>query len=698
MHSTQKNITKQKPTINSNVVCKKYLRYPDESGARQIEGGLRLNGRYKQSFKEKPLITVVTVVYNNEETLERCIKSVLEQTYDNIEYIMIDGGSSDATLDIIKKYEDAIDYFISEPDKGIYYAMNKGLSLASGDYTGILNSDDLYLKNAVKVSINQIMADNSDGSVGIANMYKSNGELLWKYPNSPFDDTAYLKRNPCNHQTLFLSKEAYNIIGLFDTSLKYAADTNSEYLIIKNNLNISRIQDTIVDAYFEGGATEQNYLESEKEAYIVASRFTGLSPDEHKIIADFLFKSVKPVKTDFFDNLFKKHDFSLKQFSILFKECYQANLLGTREGTEHESILASVIIPAFNAESYISRCLDSIRNQTHKNIEIIVVNDASTDNTKNIVEEYIQKDSRITCIDQVENSGVLQARMTGIKKAKGEYIYSVDADDYVMLDLIKDTIAQALEHNADIVQFPMKFSGNDRKYNSNWTVKKYKEYTKKDFFVKNSNTWTIMFQKELGNVLYKLIGDCSVNYHDDYIISIILSAFYKKVRYIDTAYYVYCDSEISMTREYSDNALLNYIRDTLIFTRLMKNLIPIIFPKKHTYYLNIVLSDRMRLMKNQLNLYTKKQNNINMNDLYKNTDENKIFIMSSMLHDVMQMPDVKTVSRSLDHNQQDNRWYRFDQMSYKRKIWTITKVSSKKIKIYWLLQPIAEQLKKLLGK
>ncbi len=85
-----------------------------------------------------------------------------------------------------------------------------------------------------------------------------------------------------------------------------------------------------------------------------------------------------------------------------------------------ESIMVSVVIPAFNVEDDIARCLDSVINQTYKNIEIIIVNDASTDNTRSIIEEYIKRDSRIVCIDKKENAGLLQARMTGIGKAKGK--------------------------------------------------------------------------------------------------------------------------------------------------------------------------------------------------------------------------------------------------------------------------------------
>ena len=89
-----------------------------------------------------PLITIITVSYNAVKTIEDTIVSVLGQTYNNIEYIIIDGGSTDGTLDIIKKYQDKITYWVSEPDKGIYDAMNKGIAKANGELIGIINSDD----------------------------------------------------------------------------------------------------------------------------------------------------------------------------------------------------------------------------------------------------------------------------------------------------------------------------------------------------------------------------------------------------------------------------------------------------------------------------------------------------------------------------------------------------------------------------
>ena len=110
-----------------------------------LQGGLRAKGYKKNSWPNKPIISVIIVVYNRVHVLEDCILSVLRQKYDNVELIIIDGGSSDGTLDIIRKYDSCIDYWVSEKDNGIYFAMNKGVELASGDWLYFLGSDDVML-------------------------------------------------------------------------------------------------------------------------------------------------------------------------------------------------------------------------------------------------------------------------------------------------------------------------------------------------------------------------------------------------------------------------------------------------------------------------------------------------------------------------------------------------------------------------
>lgn len=170
------------------------------------QGGLITKGYAKKSFEQKPLISIITVVYNGEKYLEETILSVINQTYENIEYIIIDGGSSDGTLDIIKKYEDKIDYWVSEKDDGIYEAMNKGIDIASGKWINFMNAGDNFYSNVV---IQTIFKDRSFEEIiihgKVALLYE--GKLISYYGNpkiiphqGSFFDLNELKRFKFNQE------------------------------------------------------------------------------------------------------------------------------------------------------------------------------------------------------------------------------------------------------------------------------------------------------------------------------------------------------------------------------------------------------------------------------------------------------------------------------------------------------------------
>lgn len=137
---------------------------------RKGEGGLRTKGYFKHSYGETselsekftvPLVTIITVVFNGEKHLEQTIQSIISQTYDNVEYIIIDGGSTDGTVDIIRKYEEVIDYWVSEPDAGISDAMNKGISLATGILINHLHAGDKFAADTTLSSV--VSSYNSEG-------------------------------------------------------------------------------------------------------------------------------------------------------------------------------------------------------------------------------------------------------------------------------------------------------------------------------------------------------------------------------------------------------------------------------------------------------------------------------------------------------------------------------------------------------
>ena len=156
-------------------------------------------------MENQPLISVVTVCYNAVATIEETILSVLNQTYPNVEYIIIDGGSTDGTVDIIKKYADRLAYWVSEPDEGIYDAMNKGIVVATGEYINFMNAGDSFYDNDVlkKIFIDQNVTE--DFIAGIASL-KGGRKRFWRPASTDFSFIDVCKGHGVNHQASFIKK------------------------------------------------------------------------------------------------------------------------------------------------------------------------------------------------------------------------------------------------------------------------------------------------------------------------------------------------------------------------------------------------------------------------------------------------------------------------------------------------------------
>jgi len=213
-----------------------------ESEGRQGEGGLRTQGYFKAGLEGKPLITVVTVVYNGEQFLEETILCVINQTYDNVEYIIIDGGSTDGTLDIIRQYEHAIDYWVSEDDKGIYDAMNKGIDLASGDWINFMNCGDyLYEDTILSVIFNK-------QKYGDCQVIYGNQEI--RYPSgrkrvvSAGEVDKLWECSQFCHQAAFVSSR-YHKAHKFNLEIKIVADYEFFYLAWRSNVKFRAIDRTV---------------------------------------------------------------------------------------------------------------------------------------------------------------------------------------------------------------------------------------------------------------------------------------------------------------------------------------------------------------------------------------------------------------------------------------------------------------------
>ncbi|RYX98905.1 glycosyltransferase, partial [bacterium] len=172
-------------------------------------------------------ISIITVVYNNERTIEDAINSVLAQDYADIEYVIIDGNSSDGTTSIIKKYQDQIEIFISESDKGLYDAMNKGVLASTGDVIGILNSDDLYQDKFVISDIAEQFKSNPVCDIIYGDLVyvdKDNvDKIVRKWKSKPYYPKFFEHGYVPPHPALFLKREVYEKAGLFDLNFRLAA-------------------------------------------------------------------------------------------------------------------------------------------------------------------------------------------------------------------------------------------------------------------------------------------------------------------------------------------------------------------------------------------------------------------------------------------------------------------------------------------
>ncbi len=167
-------------------------------------------------------VSIITVSYNSEATIARTIESVLHQTYKNIEYIIVDGASKDRTVDIIKEYEPFFNgrmRWISEPDDGIYFAMNKGIRMASGELTGIINSDDYYENDAVEKIVKNVP------EAPCAVVYGEMRNLIDGMEESvSIVSRHFLDRRSMNHPACFITKRTYEKYGMFDTQYSCVAD------------------------------------------------------------------------------------------------------------------------------------------------------------------------------------------------------------------------------------------------------------------------------------------------------------------------------------------------------------------------------------------------------------------------------------------------------------------------------------------
>lgn len=218
-------------------------------------------------------ISVITVSLNMADTIERTIKSVISQECDELEYIVIDGGSDDGTVDMIRKYESYISYWCSESDNGIYDAMNKGLAVATGDIAAFLNSDDWYEENALKTVAAQFDGK-TDVLCGQVKTYKE-GQLVGIEPNRKIPCEEWFLGMCYCHQAIFARRQVFEQYGYFDTRYQIAADYDWFLNLYVNGISI-KVVDAILANYNKAGISNKQLKLVFREFYEIGRKALSL--------------------------------------------------------------------------------------------------------------------------------------------------------------------------------------------------------------------------------------------------------------------------------------------------------------------------------------------------------------------------------------------------------------------------------------
>ena len=239
-------------------------------------------------MKKYPRLSVVTVVFNGETHLEQTVRSVSAQTYDNVEYLVIDGGSTDGTLDIIRRYEDRIDDWVSERDGGIYDAMNKGVRYATGDFVAFLNADDWYESDALEAvaavieaeqDVEFVYADIKVEGENASYVWKGNAGKYWRGESIPhpacFMKRTLLQQNP------------------FDLTYRLAADYELIVRIVQKGAKMAYL-DKVVTNYRVGGASSN--FDSRREVFRINKRYFGIVYAMKRLTTDYLYRVINFVK------------------------------------------------------------------------------------------------------------------------------------------------------------------------------------------------------------------------------------------------------------------------------------------------------------------------------------------------------------------------------------------------------------------
>lgn len=481
------------------------------------------------------LISIVIPVYNAEKYLEQCLNSIKNQTYKNFEVILVNDGSDDNSENICKSFseEDARFKYFTKSNGGASSARNFGLDNVTGDYITFIDADDWVDENHLEVLINNIKDNNSDMAVSsIKKFDMSNNFHFRMYSNQ---EKYLLNYNKLNREEflvtlpkLILANNSYKIAVSklfkkelvsdvrFDESIVYGEDLEFFFKIYNNINSISYIDEVtyVYRLHDERSSSKFGQLHMEQELSIYKKMYERIEelglPTIHYVNT---LRNLLDYRKDYLDNRDLYNEY------VEFLEKIEKKITYPKE-------LISIIVPIYNVSPYLQLCLESIENQTYPHFEVLLINDGSRDNSKDICLEFVERDKRFKYIEQ-QNTGLSAARNTGILNATGEFITFIDGDDFVESNYLEELYHTALKNDSEIVVGSYKrFNEEDNNYYIHVFDYREEHYEHSELIeniaqierrgIEFETSWGTLFHKRLfENVLFpvgKNIEDTRTNY------------------------------------------------------------------------------------------------------------------------------------------------------------------------------------------
>ena len=501
-------------------------------------GECNLSGkRNKMQMKNEGnfLISIVIPVYNAEKYLGGCLNSIQNQTYKNFEVILVNDGSIDNSESICKSFVEAdtrFRYYL-KGNGGASSARNFGLDNVTGDYVTFIDADDWVEENHLEVLINNIKENNSDMAVSSIKKFDNSNNFYFRvYSNEEKYLLNYNKLNrveflvilpkliPANNSykvavSKLFKKELVTDVR-FDESIVYGEDLEFFFKIYNNINSISYIDEVtyVYRLHDERSSSKFGQLHMEQELAIYKKMYERIEelglPTIHYVNT---LRNLLDYRKDYLDNRDLYNEY------VEFLEKIEKKITYPKE-------LISIIVPIYNVYPYLQLCLESIENQIYPHFEVLLINDGSRDNSKDICLEFVERDKRFKYIEQ-QNAGLSAARNTGILNATGEFITFIDGDDFVESNYLEELYHTALKNDSEIVVGSYKeFNEEDNNYYIHIFDYREEHYEYSELIeniaqierrgIEFETSWGTLFHRRLfENVLFPLgknIEDTRTNY------------------------------------------------------------------------------------------------------------------------------------------------------------------------------------------